>query len=129
MTDDDRDMTVGNLSGKLLLLSVPYYFTSYSLFLIGAFGGFYMCNDLPEIENMLLACCFYKLSPGRNILFIALVTGLLQSLKCKEKKCSKLPISQKPCRQWSKYCGIALVNSNLFCGFALCLWIRQLLYV
>lgn len=98
VTDDDRDVMVGNWSGKLLLLSVPYYFTSYSLFLVGAFGGSYMWNDLPETENMSLTCCFYKLSPGRSILFIALVTGLLQSLKCKENKCSKLSISQKPCR-------------------------------
>lgn len=94
-----------------------------SLFLVGAFGGSYMWNDLPDTENRLLTCWFYKLSLGRSVL-VALVTGLLQSLKCKENKCSKLSISLKPCRQWAKYCGIVLVNS-VFCGFALCLWIRQ----
>lgn len=111
-----------------MLFSVPYYFPSFSLLLgkkhlllVALICGM----TCPDTENRLLTCCFYKLSPGRSVLFIALVTGLLQSLKCKENKCSKLSISLKPCRQWAKYCGIALVNSNLFCGFALCPWIRQ----
>lgn len=98
VTEKDRDVLVGNSSGKLLLFSVPYYVTSYSLILVGAFGGFYTWNDLPETENRLLTCCFYKLSPSRSVI-VALVTGLLQSLTRKENKCSRLSISLKPFRQ------------------------------
>lgn len=125
VTDNDKDVLVGKQNGKLLLFSVPCHLTAYPLFLVGAFGGSYVWNDQPETQNRLLTCCFYKFSPGRSVLFAALVTGLLQSLKCKENKCFRPFISLKPCKQWGKYCGIALVNSNLFCGFSLCLQIRQ----
>lgn len=89
MSDDDRDVLVETQRGKHLLRSVPYYLTACAFCLVGVLVALICGLTCQRHSDRLVTCCFYKFYPDRSVIFEAPVTGLLQSLKCKENKCSE----------------------------------------
>lgn len=77
-------------------------------------------------SDRLLTCCFYTLCPDTSILFEASVTGLLQSLRCKENKCPKPFILLELCRPWVKCCGITL-SEICFVGLPFACRVRSII--